>query len=299
MLRAQARADGEDPMHDLEMLQYLFDLQGYVVIEDALSAAEVAELNRLIDERNLPPPRDSTRFGSAPTLAASLVKPESGVPESMRVAGAAAPVGAGFLNWGQPFCDLLDHAAIMPVLRMRLGDAFRLDRLYGMQMTKGMSYGGLHADYGATAPHANVAPGEYYAFRSNQIYEGFIVVAWALSDGGGELGGFCCIPGSHKSHFKLPQAIHDAHDASPAVVMPEMPAGSVILFTESLTHGTATWHAEHARRALLYKYCVSHLAWTSKRVEAPADVALTPRQEILLRAPGDPLRHFASLFEEA
>jgi ectoine hydroxylase-related dioxygenase (phytanoyl-CoA dioxygenase family) len=141
-------------------------------------------------------------------------------------------------------------------------------------------------------------PGEYYAFRANQIYEGFIVAAWALSDSGPEQGGFCCVPGSHKSNFRLPQRISDEHDRSPAVVIPEMPAGSVILFTESLTHGTATWHAEHVRRALLYKYCVSHIAWTSKRVEAPTRVELTARQKILLREPGDPLRHFSSLFEE-
>ena len=286
-------------MDELELQQYLFDLQGYLVIENALSSDEVATLNRLIDERNLPPPEESTRFGSAPTLASSLVKRESAVPESMAKTDKAAPVGSGFLGWGKAFCDLLDHPAIMPVLRMRLGDAFRLDRLYGMNMSKGMSYGGLHADYGATAPQSDLSPGEYYAFRSNQIYEGFIVVAWSLSDAGGKHGGFCCIPGSHKSNYKLPRQIKDDHDRSPAVVMPEMPAGSVILFTEALTHGTATWHAEHKRRALLYKYCVSHLTWTSKRVEAPTNVELTSRQEILLREPGDPLRHFPSLFEEA
>jgi hypothetical protein len=285
-------------MNDLELQQYLFDLQGYLVIEDALSAEEVATLNRLIDAQDLPLPSESTRFGSAPTLASSLVKPERGVPESEARVDQSARVGAGFLDWGKPFCDLLDHPSILPVLRMRLGDAFRLDRLYGMNMSKGMAYGGLHADYGATAPQSELEPGEYFAFRTNQIYEGFIVVAWTLSDAGGEHGGFCCIPGSHKSNYRLPQQIRDEHDLSPAVVVPAMPAGSVVLFTESLTHGTATWHAEHERRALLYKYCVSHIAWTSKRVEAPSNVELTARQQILLREPGDPLRHFQSLFEE-
>ncbi len=286
-------------MYDLEMQQYLFDLNGYLVIENALSADEVADLNRLIDEQNLPPPAKSPRFGSAPTLGASLLKPETTVPDTRAIKRQAGPIGAGFLDWGKPFCDLLDHPAIMPVLRLRLGDAFRLDRLYGMYMLKGMSYGGLHADYGASAVNEDAQPGEYYAFRSNQIYEGFIVVAWALSDSGGEHGGFCCIPGSHKSHYKLPKQISDNHEASPHVALPRMPAGSVILFSEALTHGTAEWKAEHERRTLLCKYCVSHLAWTSKRVEAPTSVELTPRQQILLREPGDPIRHFPSLFEEA
>lgn len=285
-------------MNELELQQYLFDLQGYLLIENAMSQAEVAEINRLIDAQNLPPPAVSPRFGSAPTLGSSLIKPED-APESKLLGDRARSVGSGFLNWGKPFCDLLDHPAIMPVLRFRLGDAFRLDRLYGMYMRKGQSYFKLHADYGASAPQSNMKPGEYYAFRSNQIYEGFIVVAWALTDAGAEHGGFCCIPGSHKSHYRLPRHIADTFEDSPYVEIPKMPAGSVMLFTESLTHGTARWRADHERRVLLYKYCVSSLVWTSKRVEPPVNVELTPRQEILLREPGDPLRHFPSLFTEA
>lgn len=284
-------------MQDLEMQQYLFDLNGYLVIENALSPDEVAALNRLIDEQNLPPPDVSPRFGSAPTLGASMLKPEN-APESKRQEERQRPVGAGFLNWGQPFCDLLDHPAILPILRMRLGDCIRLDRIYGMYMHKGMRYGKLHSDYGASAPHSGAGPGEYYAFRSNQIYEGFVVVTWALTDAGPEHGGFCCIPGSHKSNYRLPQQITDEHESSPHVIMPRTPAGSVLLFSEALSHGTAGWRADHERRTLLFKYCVSHLAWTSRRVEEPSDVELTPRQRILLREPGDPLRHFPSLFEE-
>ena len=284
-------------MTDLELQQYLFDLNGYLIIEDALSPAEVAALNASIDAQGLPPPSDSPRFGSAPTLGASLIKAEAAVPDSQRLANRDQPVGSGFLDWGKPFCDLLDHPSIMPVLRMRLGDCFRLDRLYGMRMRRGMSYGVLHADYGASAPQEQMNAGEYYAFRSNQIYEGFIVVAWSLTDAGGEHGGFCCVPGSHKSHYKLPAAIADTFQTSPHVHIPRMPAGSVILFSEALTHGTATWHAAHERRTLLYKYSVSNLVWTSKRVEAPGNVELSERQEILLREPGDPIRHFPSLFD--
>ena len=47
---------------------------------------------------------------------------------------------------------------------------------------------------------------------------------------------------------------------------------------------------------LLYKYCVSHMAWTSRRVAQPDDIELTERQKILFREPADPHRHFPSLF---
>ena len=40
----------EDVMTDVE--KYLFDLRGYIVIEDVLNADQVTELNRLIDENH-------------------------------------------------------------------------------------------------------------------------------------------------------------------------------------------------------------------------------------------------------
>ena len=121
-------------MSDLQLQQYLFDVQGYLVIENVLSPEEVAALNQCIDEQQLPTPGKVQRFGSAPD-------------------------GPGFLQWGQPFCDLLDHSKIMPILQFRLGDCFRLDHIYGMYMRDGMPRGHLHADYGATSPTARAQPG--------------------------------------------------------------------------------------------------------------------------------------------
>ena len=262
---------------DLELQQYLFDLQGYLVIHDALGAAEVAELNRLIDAQRLPSPRESIRFGSA--------------------AGKHGP-DHGFLNWGEPFCRLLDHEAILPILRFRLGDYFRLDRLYGIRMHKGQTMGAMHADYGASAPNSFTTPGERFHFAPNRIYEGFTVAAWNLTDCGPTSGGFWCIPGSHKSNFKLPRRIHEAPEKAACVVIPEIPAGSVVLFSEAVMHGTAPWRADHERRTLLYKYCVSYMAWSRARVLSPPDVTLTPRQQALLTEPADPHTFVPSLFSD-
>jgi hypothetical protein len=246
---------------DRDLQQYLFDLHGYLVIRDVLKPAEVAELNRLIDARQLPSPRESIRFGSA--------------------AGKHGP-DHGFLNWGEPFCRLLDHEAIMPILRFRLGDCFRLDRLYGIRMHKGQTMGAMHADYGASARNSFTRPGERFHFATNSIYEGFTVAAWNLTDCGPDHGGFWCIPGSHKSHFKLPRQIHEAPEQASCVVIPEIPAGSV----------------DHERRTLLYKYCVSQMAWSRARVLPPPDVALTPRQQALLTEPADPHTFVPSLFSD-
>ncbi len=260
-------------MNDLEMQQYLFDLQGYLVIENALTPAEVVDLNTLLDQQNLPKTAKGNRFG-------------------------AAPQGSGFLGWGQPFCTLLDHPAIMPILRFRLGDCFRLDRLYGMSMQERAGRGQLHSDYGASSFTTGAQPGIYYRPPETELVNGFVVVAWSLADAGPDHGGFCCIPGSHKSNFKMPQRIQDRPEDTPCVVIPNAPAGSVILFTESLTHGTASWRGPHDRRSLLYKYCVSQISWTNKRVQSPAAIELTPRQKILFCEPSDPHRFFPSLFAD-
>src|SRR5262249_56439122 len=51
---------------DQELQQYLFDLQGYLVIHNVLGTAEVAELNRLIDAQQLPSPRQASALAPPP-----------------------------------------------------------------------------------------------------------------------------------------------------------------------------------------------------------------------------------------
>ena len=206
-------------MSDLQLQQYLFDVQGYLVIENVLNPDELAALNERIDAQQLPTPGKVQRFGSAPD-------------------------GSGFLQWGKPFCNLLDHPKIMPILQFRLGDCFRLDRIYGMYMEEGMPRGGLHADYGATSPTAKAQPGEYYSFRDNEIHNGFVVVTWNLADTGPEHGGFCCIPGSHKSNYKLPQQIAASPENAPCVVIPNAPAG----FSNPIYRGIDTRHRSVERK---------------------------------------------------
>ena len=261
---------------DLEMQQFLFDLQGYLVIEDVLSAAEVGVLKDAIAAQDPELSEGLSRFGAA--------------------SGSTA-TASGFLDWGQPFCDLLDHEAILPILRFRLGDCFRLERIYGLHAYAGAPGYPLHADYGVNAPNADSDAAEYFPHRDNRVLNGFVVVAWSLAEAGPQQGGFCCIPGSHKSNFKVPESVMEARERASCVIMPPAPAGSVTLFSEALMHGTVPWTAEQERWTLLFKYCVSHLTWSNRRVRAPGNVELSKRQQLLFHEPGDPHRFFPSLFE--
>ena len=255
-----AKPELEDGMYDAEMVRYLFDLQGYVVLEDVLGPDEVRELNGLIDAQDLPEPslkRSGVNFGGS----------------------GAGKESAGFLEWGKPFCDLLDHPKVMPALRIVLGDGFRLDHLYGIHMRSGSEGLSLH---GGAVPHN---PTEVFYFEQGRMYNGLTVVSWNLVDTGPEYGGFLCIPGSHKSNYAVPDQVMAAHDGAACVVVPEVRAGSVVIFTEALSHGTAQWKAPYMRRSLLFKYDPSYMAYSRRQAAAPKNVELTSKQKWLFEPP--------------
>jgi ectoine hydroxylase-related dioxygenase (phytanoyl-CoA dioxygenase family) len=260
-------ADNRHTMTETE--RYRFDRQGYLVVEDAIDADTVSELNRLIDERD--PPEPTLDPGSGRRLN-------------------------GFLEWGQPFCDLLDHDRILPILGELLGDGFRLDHYYGIYLRKGAEPLGLH---GGGTPFE---PEEFYHVHDGDLYSGLVVVTWNLRDSGPASGGFCCIPGSHKANYETPDWLAEAvgeadhpDDLPPDVVVPDAPAGSLSIFTEALTHGTAPWVADHQRRSLLYKYSPGHESWVDSYPTPPETVDLTARQEKLFEPPYVPDR--PSLFD--
>ncbi len=233
-----------------EKEKYLFDLRGYLVVEDVLSQDALNILNGLID-KNHPGVNEET---------------------NKRHAG-------GFLSWGQAFVDLIDHERIMPLLKFILGDGFRMDHYYAIYMEKGGTVNGLH---GSNTPYD---PPEYYHYREGRMYNGLTVVAWNLTDAGPEHGGFCCVPGSHKANYRLPKEFREAHTDAECVVVPKAKAGSLVIFTEALTHGTAAWTADHERRSLLFKYSPAQQSWSPKHIQPPEGVTLTPRQELLFEPP--------------
>ena len=70
--------------------RYLFDLHGYLVVPDALTAGQIASLNAMLDER-----------------IAREMAPEAATHRFLEP-----------LSWGQPFVDLLDNPPVEPHLTM-------------------------------------------------------------------------------------------------------------------------------------------------------------------------------------
>ena len=119
------------------------------------------------------------------------------------------------------------------------------------------------------------------------MYNQLIGVSVALSDTEPGDGGFCILPGSHKSSFPCPQKILEYKDHHDLVVNPRLIAGDVLIFSEAATHGTLAWTAKHTRRTLLYKYAQKHCLFMrpASRPSATSGARLTEQQLLLFEPP--------------
>src|SRR4029077_7453515 len=98
-------------------------------------------------------------------------------------------------------------------------------------------------------------------WRDGRMVNGLVVVSYALGDVGPGDGGFAAVPGSHKSNLPIPQQFKYFEKSGSWLQQVPQKAGSAILFTEALTHGTWPWTAETERRSLLYKYTPGYMQW--------------------------------------
>jgi hypothetical protein len=218
--------------------RYLFDLRGYVTIENVLSPVEVETLRNCITTHYTPPDKLTQetcyRFD--------------------------------ILNWGRPMLDLMLHPLAMEWTKELCGNRPRLDHVYHYFMRRGQPealtlHGGGH----------RVNHSEYFFFKNGKMHNGLVVAAWALVDSLPGQGGFCCVPGSHKSNYNY-QSLYDPSSYADPVVHVPLKAGSLVLFTEALTHGTMPWTADHERHTLFYKYCPTAGSWETYKPEQAAAV---------------------------
>ena len=250
-------------MSNLKLETFLFDINGYLVIEDVLSKKETLELSQLLNDHKLPEMDHNTGLGKIP-------------------GGGAGTEGAGFLEFGTQFCDLLDHPKIMSALRIVLGEGFRIDHFWGAAAESGADSLRLH---GGVVPFDQT---NHFFSRGDKLYSGLTNVAWNLTDSGGDHGGFMVLPGSHKANFPLPKEMSDREENAYGVSVPKAKAGSVTIFSEAVLHGASGWKASHQRQTLFFSYTPSHIAYSRKPAIPPTTVQLTKRQHLLFEPPSAP-----------
>ncbi len=253
--------------------KYLFDLTGYLIVEDALATEEVAACNAAIDHHSdRLKERDSSLAGGSDALSGTAHRLDMG----------------GMLAWERPWCepfrDLLIHPNIKPHLEAVLGTKYRLDHGPGLiAMESGTEGGTLHGG-GIERPNFS----EAYFFKHDRIYTGLTVVEYMLADEGPGDGGLAIVPGSHKANLPCPSSLKRYEKYRNYVQEVNVKAGDAVIFTETLTHGTLPWTAKHQRRALLYKFSPGFQAYSAgaHKITYPAYIEdMTAEQREILEAP--------------
>ena len=239
-----------------ERERYLFDLQGFLVVPDALTPGHCAELDAEVSARlaaEADPAATQHRFMERGSL----------------------------LGWGEPWRRLVDNPRIMPYLHEFIGERIRLDHDYADVIRAGRGPIGswLH---GGAVPFDECF---YYLHKDGRIRSALTVVAYALRDVNPGDGGFGCIPGSHKANYATPADCLDLDHPAPCVAAVSVKAGSAVIFTEALAHGTLPWRGTADRRTVFYKYSPRTISWSACYYQPAAYADLTATQRELLQAP--------------
>jgi hypothetical protein len=222
-------------LHDSET--YLFDVHGYIVIENALTNQQLEAANAAID-----------------TYAGQInIRPTDLARGSSTLAGSQGRGDlSGLLTWDRPHCDVFRDLMVSPRLRpyleTLLGPGFRLEACSAITMDEGAEGFWFHE---GGEPHDR-SRGYYY--QNGRSFAGMTNVAVQLTDVGPEDGGFACLPGSHRANYPCPDGIRLFQEHKDRIRQIEAKAGDAILFVETLMHGALPWRAKHQRRTVLFRY---------------------------------------------
>ena len=230
-------------MHPHE--QYLFDLQGFIVVRNALTSDQTIELNAALDANH------NKRQEDVATETSDALKGKflRGLYE-------------GMLSWDQPWCrpfrEVLANPRIIPYLNTLLGRGWKLDHApFIYTSTSGTEGLRLHGH-----GQAEFSGARFYAYQNGKMRCGLINCQYQLNDVNPGDGGLCIIPGSHKANFHLPNDI-SCYEADQDIVQHiPMKAGDLVIFNEATTHGTLPWQGEGERRSLFYRYTPKYMHYT-------------------------------------
>ena len=199
-----------------------FDTHGYLMVEDALSPAELATLRRACDEAE-------ARWRADESL------PGCRIPEFLEI--------EGILEYHPAFLDLLEHPRVFPAVREVLGpDVSLLDHAYYITPPGG--------ELDGQAWHRDVrTPGVYHP-RSVVMVRAMVALEDIAADGGATL----VLPGSHRfTDDALVPEVKRPEEMPGAVVL-ACRAGSAYFFNGNALHAPSHNRSAATRRVVLFNY---------------------------------------------
>ncbi len=258
---------------------FLFDLRGYLVLENAIDEHLLAQLNAQFDTF----PRDlevGAWFGGAQRR------------DYNRFTGLELH---NCVELGGGFETLVDHPSWIELARHYAGDekSYIAGLFIDECIASVRESGGHHPVH--SGGWQGALRGAYH--YSNGVFRcGQINILLALTDIGPGDGATMVIPGSHKSNFPHPQSAEFSYDADKSMnalegaIEVHLKKGDALLFVDGIMHGGGARTNPGERRVVIYRYGP---LWTRTRFgyEYSAELLsrLTPAQRQILE-PVQPCR---------
>jgi Phytanoyl-CoA dioxygenase (PhyH) len=230
-------------MHDHDLIDYLFDLRGYHVLEDAISPQLLADLNRAFD--GFPELEFGQWWGQTQRLDNN---------------GRAGFELQSVVEAGKPFETLIDHPAWCDRLRRYCGEkdtyveGLFLDECFASVRRSG-GFFPMHS-----GGHEGVVRTQY-RYLPKGFACGQVNILLALTDIGPGDGGTRVLPGSHKSNFIHPACraaygerakLHD--EVVEGAIEVHLKAGDALMFSDAICHGASRRINPGDRRVCIYRY---------------------------------------------
>ena len=121
-----------------------------------------------------------------------------------------------------------------------------------------------------------------YHVRYDEVHAGLTRAVWELNPVEYRTGGTLFLSGSHKAAFRSPKSTEN--EDCPLWEPYECPAGSVLFFTEAITHTGATWTNEKNPRVAIFN-CYNTIGQKWHKWEPHPDqlAAMPPKRQTLFR----------------
>jgi ectoine hydroxylase-related dioxygenase (phytanoyl-CoA dioxygenase family) len=230
-----------------ELQDYLFDLRGYLILENAVEQAHVADLNDALDD--VPPLEQGTWHGRVQRLDNN---------------GNSGCELQNIVEGGEPFERLIDHPSWLPLLHRYCGESDTYAEAEGLFIDE--CFASIRRDGGYFPLHSGGYRGAVrgqYRYNNGAFRCGQINILLALTDVGPGDGATMIVPGSHKANLPHPQARGDAamDDIAEAREV-HLRKGDALMFVDGLSHGGSSRTNPGERRVVIYRYGP---AWGSTR----------------------------------
>ena len=220
---------------------FLFDLNGYLILKNAADTSLLTRLNAAFDAF----PRDLPLGGWLGGAQRRDYTPETGLELHQAV------------TLGEPFAELIDNPQWIDMVRHYGGE----EKSY----VEGLFIDETIASIRAAGGHHPVHSGGFrgamrgaYGYKNGVFRCGQINIILALSDIGPGDGPTMVVPASHKSNFEHPgkgdYGKGERMDALEGAIPVYLSAGDALLFVDGLMHGGSSRTNEGERRITIYRY---------------------------------------------